>query len=324
MCTAATYQTKDFYMGRTLDYEFSYGEEITITPRNYPFHFRHGAVLENHYAMIGMAHVAGDYPLYYEGSNEKGLAMAGLNFVGNAAYGQPVEGKDNIAVFELIPWILGQCDSVAEVKKLVEKLNIVDTVFSPQFPNAQLHWLIADAAEAITMECMKDGLHIYDNPVGVMTNNPPFDKQLFGLNNYMGLSPKQPENRFSEQLNFDSYSRGMGAIGLPGDLSSASRFVRASFVKMNALSGDSEMESVNQVFHIMGSVEQQRGCCEVSEGHYEITIYTACMNVSKGIYYYTTYTNHQITAVDMQKENLDGQTLVCYPMLQEEKIFIQN
>ena len=140
----------------------------------------------------------------------------------------------------------------------------------------------------------------------------------------MALSPKQPSNNFASQLELGSYSRGMGAIGLPGDLSSGSRFVRAAFVKMNALSGNSEVESVNQVFHIMGSVEQQRGCCEVSEGHYEITIYTACMNVSKGIYYYTTYTNHQITAVDMQKENLNGEMLVCYPMLQEEKILIQN
>ena len=140
----------------------------------------------------------------------------------------------------------------------------------------------------------------------------------------MALSPKQPSNNFASQLELVSYSRGMGAIGLPGDLSSGSRFVRAAFVKMNALSGNSEVESVNQVFHIMGSVEQQRGCCEVSEGHYEITIYTACMNVSKGIYYYTTYTNHQITAVDMQKENLNGEMLVCYPMLQEEKILIQN
>ena len=247
-----------------------------------------------------------------------------MNFVGNAAYGHPMDDKDNIAVFELIPWLLGQCASVADVRKLVKTLNIVDTVFSPQFPNAQLHWLIADANEAITMECMKDGLHIYDNPVGVMTNNPPFDKQLFRLNDYMGLSPKQPSNNFASQLELGSYSRGMGAIGLPGDLSSGSRFVRAAFVKMNALSGNSEVESVNQVFHIMGSVEQQRGCCEVSEGHYEITIYTACMNVSKGIYYYTTYTNHQITAVDMQKENLNGEMLVRYSMLQEEKILIQN
>ena len=324
MCTAATYQTKDFYMGRTLDYEFSYGEEITITPIYYPFHFKHGAVLEDHYAMIGMAHVAENYPLYYEGANEKGLAMAGLNFVGNAAYGQPMDDKDNIAVFELIPWLLGQCASVADVRKLVETLNIVDTVFCPQFPNAQLHWLIADANESITMECMKDGLHIYDNPVGVMTNNPPFDKQLFRLNDYMALSPKQPSNNFASQLELGSYSRGMGAIGLPGDLSSGSRFVRAAFVKMNALSGNSEVESVNQVFHIMGSEEQQRGCCDGGGGKYEITIYTSCCNAIKGIYYYNTYENHQINAVDMHRENLDTTALIRYPVLETQNILFQN
>lgn len=86
MCTAATYKTKDFYMGRTLDYEFSYGEQITITPRNYEFDFRFAGKIKSHYALIGMAFVAGGYPLYYDAVNEKGLGMAGLNFVGNAAY----------------------------------------------------------------------------------------------------------------------------------------------------------------------------------------------------------------------------------------------
>ena len=171
---------------------------------------------------------------------------------------------------------------------------------------------------------MKDGLHIYDNPVGVMTNNPPFDKQLFRLNDYMALSPKQPSNNFSDKLDLGSYSRGMGALGLPGDLSSSSRFVRAAFVKMNALSGNSEVESVNQVFHIMGSVEQQRGCCEVKEGAYEITIYTSCCNASKGIYYYTTYENHQITAVDMNKEDLDAKKLIRFPLVCGEQISWQN
>ena len=92
MCTAATYQTKDFYFGRTLDYEFSYGEEIVITPRNYEFNFRHMGQAEEHYAIIGMAHVAGDYPLYYDAINEKGIGMAGLNFVGNAVYAEVTEG----------------------------------------------------------------------------------------------------------------------------------------------------------------------------------------------------------------------------------------
>ena len=86
MCTAATYKSKDFYFGRTLDYEYSYGDQIVITPRNYVFNFRHVDDMKNHYAIIGMAHVAEDYPLYYDAMNEKGVAMAGLNFVGNAVY----------------------------------------------------------------------------------------------------------------------------------------------------------------------------------------------------------------------------------------------
>ena len=109
MCTAATYKTKDFYMGRTLDYEFSYGEQITITPRKYPFAFRHDGMPDTHYAIIGMAHVAGGYPLYYDAVNEKGLGMAGLNFVGNAVYAEVQDGKHNIAQFEFIPWILSRC-----------------------------------------------------------------------------------------------------------------------------------------------------------------------------------------------------------------------
>ena len=117
MCTAATYRTRDHYFGRTLDYEFSYAEEVTITPRNFPFRFRHVRPLDHHYALIGMATVAEDYPLYYEATNEKGLSMAGLNFPGNAVYHPPKDGVDNVCAFELIPWLLGQCASVAEVRK---------------------------------------------------------------------------------------------------------------------------------------------------------------------------------------------------------------
>ena len=144
------------------------------------------------------------------------------------------------------------------------------------------------------------------------------------LNNYIGLSPRQPENRFSEKLPLNTYSRGMGALGLPGDLSSASRFAKVAFTKMNAVSGDSETESVSQFFHILGAVEQQRGCCEVADGQYEITLYTSCCNASRGIYYYTTYDNHQITAVDMHRENLDGKALIRYPLVSGEHIQWQN
>lgn len=324
MCTAATYKTKDGYFGRTLDYEFSYGDEITITPRNYQFNFRNTESMNTHYAIIGMAYVAGNYPLYYDAINEKGLGIAGLNFVGNATYNKPVENKTNIAQFELIPWILGQCSTVKDAKALLNNINIIDTPFNAELPLAQLHWIISDKDEAITVESIADGLHIYDNPVGILTNNPPFNIQMFSLNNYMNLSPKNPENKFSDKLPLHPYSRGMGAIGLPGDLSSASRFAKAAFTKMNSVSGDSEEESVSQFFHILGSVDQQRGCCEVHDGKYEITIYTSCCNLDKGIYYYTTYNNHQISAVDMHRENLDSDKLVRYPIILNQNINFQN
>lgn len=324
MCTAVTYKTRDFYLGRTLDYEFSYGDEVTVTPRNYSFNFRHMGKMNTHYAMIGMAYVTEDYPLYYDAVNEKGLCIAGLNFVGNADYKEIVPGKNNVAQFEFIPWILGQCDSVQKAKVLLENINLTNTPFSKELPLAELHWLICDRNEAITVESVKEGIRVYPNPVGVLTNNPPFDEQMFQLNNYMHLSPKSPQNNFSKELALHTYSRGMGALGLPGDLSSQSRFVRAAFVKMNSLSGDSENESVSQVFHIMGSVDQQRGCCDVGEEKYEITIYTACCNADKGIYYYTTYDNHQITAVNMHNENLDGVDLVHYPLIHGEQIKMQN
>lgn len=324
MCTAVTYKTKDFYFGRTLDYDFSYGEEVTVTPRNYPFTFRNMGIMKSHYAMIGMASVKEDYPLYHDAVNEKGLCMATLNFVGNAVYNKETPNKNNVAVFELIPWIVSQCDSVKEAKSMLENINITDTPFSDDLPSTQLHWLIADRNEAITVEAVKEGLKIYQNPVGVLTNNPPFDEQMFQLNNYMHLSPKAPQNHFSDQLSLHTYSRGMGALGLPGDLSSQSRFVRASFVKMNSVSGDSENESVSQFFHIMNSVDQQRGCCDVGDGKFEITIYTSCCNADKGIYYYTTYDNHQITAVNMHNENLDGDKLTRYPLIRGEQIKMQN
>ncbi|MGN0760851.1 MAG: choloylglycine hydrolase [Christensenellales bacterium] len=325
MCTAATYKTKDFYFGRTLDYEFSYGEEIVVTPRNFDFGWKNAEGAKKRYAIIGMAHVEANYPLYYDAINEKGLGMAGLNFVGNAKYNsQIVQGKDNVAQFELIPWVLTQCDSVRQAKELLTKINITDTPFAAELPVASLHWIIADKDGAITVESVQEGLKIYDNPVGVLTNNPPFDMQLFNLNNYMSLSPRSPQNAFCEQVQLSTYSRGMGALGLPGDLSSASRFVRVAFVRGNSKSADTEEASVSQFFHILGSVEQQRGCCEVEDGKYEITIYTSCCNATKGIYYYNTYDNHQISKVDMHKENLDVKELIRYQLITKEQFLSQN
>ena len=323
MCTAATYKTKDHYFGRNLDYEYSYNETVTVTPRNYPFKFRRAGEMPSHYAMIGMAFVQNGYPLYYDATNEKGLSMAGLNFPGNADYKPEAPEKDNITPFEFIPWILGRCENVSEAREKLASLNLLNENFSEQLPLSPLHWMISDRDESIVVESVRDGLKIYDNPVGVMTNNPTFDYHLTNLSNYMSLSRSDPENRFSKDVELKTYSRGMGGLGLPGDLSSASRFVKAAFTRLNSLSGESESESVSQFFHILGSVAQQKGCCQVEHG-FEYTIYSSCCNTDKGIYYYTTYENSRISGVDMRREDLDGEKLISYPLITGQQIKMQN
>ncbi len=324
MCTAATYRTKDFYFGRTLDYNVSYGNEIVITPRNFRLEFRRVGSMRSHHAIIGMAHVSDGYPLYYDAVNEKGLAIAGLNFVGNACYKGVEEGKYNVAPFELIPWLLGQCATVGEAKDMIKNLNLIDVPFNEELPPAELHWMIADGDEAATLESTESGIHVYDNQVGILTNNPTFSEQMFQLNNYMYLSVGEPQNNFCSKLPLKTYSHGMGAMGLPGDWSSQSRFIKAAFAKLNSVSGDSELESVSQFFHILGTVEQLRGCCCMGDGEFDITFYTSCCNTQKGIYYYTTYDNHQITAIYMHHVDLDGVRLTKYPPIQSEQIWQQN
>ena len=324
MCTAITYKTHDHYFGRTLDYDFSYKEEVTITPRFYPFSFRRLPSMNSHYAMIGMATVENDYPLYYEATNEKGLSMAGLNFPENACFHPESDTPDNVAPFEFIPWILGQCADVEDARALLSRICLVDIPFSEQYPLSPLHWIISDRETSITVESVRSGIHVYDNPIGVMTNNPTFDVQMLMLNNYLHLSNKEPVNRFSDELSLHTYSRGMGAMGLPGDLSSPSRFVRAAFTKLNGVSGETESESVHQFFHMLGAVSHPRGSVLLPNGKYEITIYTSCCNTDKGIYYYTTYENSRITGVDMRKENLDSRELIRYPLIKDSQILIQN
>ncbi len=324
MCTAISYKTKDAYFGRNLDLEYSYMETVTITPRNYEFNFRKLNSIKNHYAMIGMAYVSDNYPLYYDAINEHGLGMAGLNFPNNAYYFEEQKDKNNVAPFEFIPYILSQCKTVKEAKELLENINLVNINYSDKLPLSPLHWIIADKNETITVESVKEGLKIYDNPVGVLTNNPTFDKQMWNLNNYMSLSPLPPQNNFSSKLEFDTYSRGMGALFLPGDLSSASRFVKATFTKMNSVAKEDENSSISQFFHILESVCQQRGCVIMGKDEYEITIYSSCCNLDKGIYYYKTYDNSMISKVDMHKENLDSDKLVSYELIEEEQIYNQN
>jgi len=324
MCTSVSYKANHHFFGRNLDLHYTLDQEIIIVPREYPFHFRNGHINSNHYALIGMGIVETNTPLYFDATNEKGLSAAGLNYPKNAHYFSTPLTENVITSFEVIPFILSQCETILEVKNLLKDITICDESFNENFPNSPLHWLIADSKNSITVESDKDGLHIYDNPVGVLTNNPPFPKQLFNLNNYRHLTTKTPENTFSSSLDLDTYSNGMGGIGLPGDLSSMSRFVRASFVKENILETSSLEEDIYQFFNILDAVKQQKGLCDVGNQQYEYTIYSSCCDTDSGVYYYKTYNNSQINAVALHNENLDFNELKLYPLKTDASICYIN
>lgn len=324
MCTALSIKTAGAFFGRNLDLEHRYDETVTVTPRKFVFRFREMPEMRSHNAITGMAFVAENYPLYYDAMNEHGLFIAGLNFPENAVY-KPKNGSlYNLAPFELIPFVLGRCSTAKEAKEVLEHANIMSTDFSENLPNTPLHWFIADGETALTAEQTEEGMRVCENPAGVLTNNPPFEFQMQNLENYMSISPYEPKRAFGKDFLPEPYSRGMGALGLPGDLSSTSRFVRAAFTKLNSVCGDSEEEGVTRFFHILETVSQTEGCVRLSGGKLEKTVYSSCASAESGIYYYKTYENSRICAVDMKKENLSGERLVSYPLSFGQDIFYQN
>ena len=324
MCTCIKMKTKDSYFGRTLDLDYRFSEEVVITPRKYQFNLKNGNTLNTKYAIIGMATVMDNVPLYAEAANEEGLAMAGLNFPNNCCLFKPQDNKLNLAMYELVPYFLGKYKSVKEIRDDLKLLNIIDTPFKEGVPNGQMHYMFSDKDESIVVEQTKDGLKVYDNPLNVMTNNPPFDYHLMNINNYLNLTPKVEETSFKKSLNLTPYGEGMGFIGLPGDNSPTSRLVRATFNLVNSKSDDDEVSSVTQFFHILDSVSMVRGSTISKNNTYDLTTYTCCINLNKGIYYYKTYDNNQINAIRLLDENMNSKEITRISLLEKQNINYQN
>lgn len=323
MCTAVSWQAYRHYFGRTLDLEYTYAEQVVITPRRFPLPHRHLPQDEQHHAIIGIATVMDGYPLYYDAVNEYGLAMAGLNFVGNAVYAVPQDGAVNVAQFELLPHILGRCRTVAEARRTLAEIRVTDTAFSAELPTAQLHWMLADAQACVTLEITADGMQQYDNPVGVLTNNPPFPYQLWHLTQLRRLDAAEGDNTLAPNAPLRPHSHGTGAVGMPGDLSSSSRFVRAAFARAHAVKSNDEPTAVSQFFHILGNVWQTEGCVITNHGC-ERTQYASCCNTHDGIYYYRTYHNSRTTAVCLRHTDLDARTLTTFPLRTNEMMLCEN
>ena len=289
MCTAIA---RGNLAGRTLDYECSFGEKIVVLPKGYSFRLVHEGKIRSRHRIIGICHMADGVPLFYDGINDCGVGVFALNFPGYASYGKKKEESLNLASFEVISYILSLASSLEEALNMLTSLNITDDSFSDGLPPTPLHWLVADREGSAVIEPLSGGVKIRPNPVGVLTNSPPFDYHLTRLSEILTLHPGAPDNRLARKLNIKPYSRGMGAMGLPGDYSSVSRFLRAAFVKENIRVG--EEGDIESFFHIMDSVAVPMGCLETESGEPVKTVYTSCADLQRFKYYFTTYNNRQI------------------------------
>ena len=316
MCTAICLKE---YVGRNLDIERSYDESVIITPRKYALPLRKADSIDDHFAFIGIGTVSRGYPLYYDAANEHGLYMAGLNYVGNAKYHAPKDGQVNLTPYELIPYILSTCKDVDEAECRLKQINLVDIPFSRELPSAELHFIVADKQRALTVEPDAGGLSIYENKVGVLSNNPSFPYQMHNLNNYASLTNEPMDNRLPDHVSFNEYSRGMGALGLPGDLSSESRFVRAAFHRLNYVRGG----HITDIFHLLSTVAMPRGSLKLGD-EYEITAYSSAVNLTNLTYYYKTYGSVSLSSAGLFNENLSSPSLVSYHLFTEKDVLSHN
>lgn len=325
MCTTVAVINKALFFGRNMDLERGFDNRIVIIPRKFPLEFRQEGTLEKHYAIMGMAAVMNGCPLFADGVNELGLCGAGLNFPDNACYSTLLSSsRNNVTSFELISWVLSKCSNLSEAKELLKNTNVYDEAFSENIPITPLHWHFADKTGSLTVEVTREGMHIYDNPANVLTNNPTFDFHMMNLNQYLTITTDTPSNVFSNKLGFKPFCKGMGAIGLPGDFSSTSRFVKASFLLAALPLTENYQESIADTFHVLDSVAVVRGSIHLDDNVQYSSIYSCCMDSDNGVYYYKTYDNLSVSGVKLHSVNLDGDSISEFSIEGGDMISLMN
>lgn len=313
MCTGVRFSDGEgnMYFGRNLDWSFSYGETILATPRNYRYEYvfgAHGKTAPN--AVIGVGVVMADRPMYFDCANEHGLAVAGLNFPGYASFAhKPVEGTENVATFEFPLWITRNFDSVDEVEQALANVTLVSQVVPGQ-QESLLHWLIGDGKRSIVVEQMADGMHVYHDDVDVLTNQPTFDFHMENLRNYMcvGNEMAKPINWGNATLS--AWGAGVSMHGVPGDVSSPSRFVRVAYVNTHYPSQDDESANVSRLFHTLSSVQMVEGMAKMGNGQFERTLFTSGYSSKTNTYYMNTYEDPAIRSYTMTDFDMDSSELI--------------
>ena len=308
MCTAVTFQSMqgENFFGRTMDFSHSIDPGIYVIPKNYIWHsLATGKKYIDHYSFVCMGQQADDMLGFFDGVNERGFAAAVLYFAGYAYYDLPINNKEEIASLDFLHYILGRCESVDDLKVLLENICIVGVQDPVTKTAAPLHWIATDrSGKCVVIEQTKAGLEIIDNPIGVMANSPDFNWHLTNLRNYMDVSIHQEKEVYWGNVSLTPFGQGGGTMHLPGGFTSPERFVRTSFLKTHVSVPETQSETLMTCFHIMNSVFIPKGIVVTDRGTDDYTKYIAFMNTNTCEYYFKTYENDQITRVSLWEYNI--------------------
>lgn len=312
MCTGVRFSGKDgaMYFGRNLDWFCGYGEKVVITPRGYKYNSAFLGEMGRS-AVIGMGIIAENVPLYFDCANEHGLAVAGLNFPGYAAYAPSVvDGKTNVAAYEFPLWVALNYKTVDEAEKALRDVAIVAKPINDQYPVSQLHWLIGDAKRSIVVEYTTNGMEIFENDVDILTNQPGYGWHKENLRNYMNLFPQMPKKVKWGKEKMTAFGSGSLMRGLPGGFYSTDRFIRVAYLNTHYPAQDSEADNVSRLFHTLAGVAMIDGGAAMADGAFEKTIYTGGYSTATKTYYYNTYEDFAIKSVAMKDYELESGELI--------------
>ena len=318
MCTGIRFTDADgaMYFGRNLDWTQGYGERVVMTPpaARVPAAFPRPDDGGRGHAVIGMGILVGDLPLYFDCGNDAGLAVAGLNFPQSNRYAtEPSPGGVNVAAYEFPFWVARNFSTVDGVREALRGVTIVARPVNEQLPVASLHWLIGDRTGSIVVECLEDGVHVYENDVDVLTNEPTFEWQRVNLRNYLTMTESEPAPATWGDATLAPFGSGMGLQGMPGDYSGPARFVKAAFVNTHYPVQKGECENVTRLFRTLGSVFVPDGCARMGDGAFERTLYTSCFSASSLTYYHAAYDDLSIRAYPLASCDLSATEPVIVP-----------
>ncbi|MBQ3452607.1 choloylglycine hydrolase [Candidatus Saccharibacteria bacterium] len=313
MCTGARFSDDqgNMYFGRNLDWSTPYGQKVVITPRGYKYKSAFLGEMSNSPALIGMGIIAENTPLYFDCANEWGLAIAGLNFPGYAAYeADAVEGKTNVAAYEFPLWVALNFKTVDEAEKALKNVAIVSKPINEQYPVSQLHWIIGDAKRSIVVEYTAQGMEIFKNDVDILTNQPGYGWHKENLRNYMNLFPQMPKEVKWGKEKMTAFGSGSLMRGIPGGFYSTDRFIRVAYLNTHYPVQSDEASNVSRLFHTLTGVAMIDGGAQMGDGAYEKTIYTGGYSTLTQTYYYSTYEDPAIKSVALKDHNLDSAELI--------------